>query len=108
MYKLSFFVPQEALEAVKVALFKVGAGCVGGYDQCCWQVKGLGQFRPLPGSDPAIGDRKKLTTLEEWKVELVCEDGLVNAAVKALKATHPYEEVAYELIKLVDVDALPE
>jgi len=105
MYKLSFFVPQEALEAVKAALFKVGAGYIGSYDQCCWQVKGLGQFRPLQGSDPAIGDREKLTTLEEWKVELVCEEGLINAAVKALKATHPYEEVAYEVIKLIDVDA---
>ena len=106
MYKLSFFVPQEALEAVKAALFEVGAGCIGDYDKCCWQVKGLGQFRPLPGSDPAIGDWEKLTTLEEWKVELVCEDETINAAVKALKLTHPYEEVAYEVIKLVDVDAL--
>ena len=106
MYKLSFFVPQEALEVVKSALFEVGAGSIGEYDQCCWQVKGLGQFRPLPGSDPTIGDHEKLTTMEEWKVELVCEDEFINAAVKALKEAHPYEEVAYEVMKLVDVDAL--
>ncbi len=106
MYKLSFFVPQEALEAVKAALFEAGAGCIGDYDQCCWQVKGLGQFRPLPGSDPAIGDRKKLTTLEEWKVELVCEENCIQAAVKALKTSHPYEEVAYEVVQMVDIAAL--
>jgi hypothetical protein len=102
MYKLSFFVPQEGLETVKSALFKAGAGRIGNYDQCCWQVKGQGQFRPLSGSAPAIGDQDALTVLEEWKVELVCEDALIKAAVQALKAAHPYEEVAYAVVKLED------
>jgi hypothetical protein len=106
MYKLSFFVPQDWLEAVKSALFKVGAGRIGNYDQCCWQVKGQGQFRPLAGSAPAIGDQNALTVLEEWKVELVCEDALIKATVNALKVAHPYEEVAYEVMQLVDVDGL--
>jgi hypothetical protein len=87
MYKLSFFIPQDGLEAVKSALFKVGAGRIGNYDQCCWQVKGQGQFRPLAGSAPAIGD----------------QDALIKAAVNALKEAHPYEEVAYEVMQLVDV-----
>ena len=47
MYKLAFYVPQENLEAVKQALFATGAGRIGDYDSCCWQVKGVGQFRPL-------------------------------------------------------------
>lgn len=104
MYKVSFFVPQQGLESVKAALFKVGAGRIGDYDQCCWQIKGQGQFRPLPGSHPAIGEQGELAVLEEWKVELVCEDGLIEKVVKALKAAHPYEEVAYELVKLVDIN----
>lgn len=103
MYKLSFFVPQDGLEAVKAALFEAGAGRIGNYDRCCWQIRGQGQFRPLPGSDPAIGEHQALTALEEWKVELVCEDVLIKAAVQALKAAHPYEEVAYEVVKLENI-----
>jgi len=103
MYKLSFFVPQQSLESVKAALFKAGAGCIGNYDQCCWQIKGQGQFRPLSGSHPAIGEQGVLTVLEEWKVELVCEDGVIEKAVHALKAAHPYEEVAYQVVKLENI-----
>jgi hypothetical protein len=107
MNKLSFFVPEPALESVKSALFEAGAGKIGLYDQCCWQTKGRGQFRPLPGSDPAIGEREILTTLDEWKVELVCEDTLIKSVVSALKKAHPYEEVAYQVLHLVGTDFLP-
>lgn len=104
MYKLSFYVPEPALESVKSALFEAGAGKIGLYDQCCWQTKGRGQFRPLPGSDPAIGAREILTTLDEWKVELVCEDTLIKSVVSVLKKAHPYEEVAYQVLHLADTD----
>jgi len=103
MYKLAFFVPQDNLEEVKQALFAVGAGRIGDYDCCCWQVKGLGQFRPLPGSNPHIGRQNLLQQVEEWKVELVCEDQLIQAAVSALKQAHPYEEVAYDVWQLSDL-----
>ena len=104
MYKLSFYVPEPALESVKSALFEAGAGKIGLYDQCCWQTKGRGQFRPLPGSDPAIGAREILTTLDEWKVELVCEDTLIKSVVSVLKKAHPYEEFAYQVLHLADTD----
>ena len=104
MYKLSFYVPEPALESVKSALFEAGAGKIGLYDQCCWQTKGRGQFRPLTGSDPAIGAREILTTLDEWKVELVCEDTLIKSVVSVLKKAHPYEEVAYQVLHLADTD----
>ncbi|UTW03041.1 YqfO family protein [Amphritea atlantica] len=103
MYKLAFYVPQENLEAVKQALFATGAGRIGDYDSCCWQVKGVGQFRPLSGSNPHIGSQHLLEQLEEWKVELVCEDHLIRVAVRALKQAHPYEEVAYEVWPLSDL-----
>ena len=102
MYKLSFYVPPFALESVKVALFDADAGHIGNYDQCCWQTPGRGQFRPLADSSPAIGESEILSEVEEWKVELVCEDALIKDVVKALKLAHPYEEVAYEVTKLVD------
>jgi len=103
MYKLSFYVPQDALESVKAALFKAGAGHIGNYDQCCWQVKGQGQFRPLPGSSPAVGEHEELCSLEDWKVELVCKRERIAAVIRTLKQAHPYEEVAYEVTRLVDV-----
>ncbi len=57
MFKLSFFVQLIDCESVKGALFKLGAGKIGNYDSCCWQTKGQGQFRPLKGSSPAIGEK---------------------------------------------------
>ena len=105
MYKLCFFVPESHLSEVKTALFEVGVGKIGNYDQCCWQTKGIGQFRPLAGSAPAIGDQDQLEQLDEWKVEMVCDDALIRQAVAALLLAHPYEEVAYETWQ---VNQLPE
>jgi len=100
MYKLCVYVPASHLEQVKQALFDAGAGRIGDYDSCCWQVGGQGQFRPLAGADPFIGSQGKIETVEEYKVELVCEDALIAAAVAALKQAHPYEEPAYQVWKL--------
>lgn len=103
MYKLAFFVPEENLEQVKQALFATGAGRIGDYDSCCWQVLGQGQFRPLAGSDPHIGSLGVVESLPEWRVELVCSDALIRDAVAALKQAHPYEEVAYDVWRLEDI-----
>lgn len=103
MYKLSFFVPEDHLEDVKTAVFATGAGRIGDYNHCCWQVLGQGQFRPLKGSNPFIGNQGDLETVSEWKVELVCEDQLITAAVSALKRAHPYEEPAYDVWVLEDI-----
>jgi len=102
MYKLSFYVPEDSLESVKTALFDAGAGCVGNYGDCCWQVLGQGQFRPLAGSHAVIGELDQLTQLAEWRVEMICEDRLIKSAVDVLKQAHPYEEVAYDVLKMVD------
>ena len=95
-----FFVPDSHLEAVKSAVFLTGAGHIGNYDQCCWQVLGSGQFRAMQNSQPFIGQQGQVHRLSEWKVEIVCEDDLVKQAVAAMKKAHPYEEVAYDVIKL--------
>lgn len=103
MYKLSFFVPEENLEAVKQAVFATGAGKIGDYENCCWQVLGQGQFRPLSGSNPHIGEHGVIETVQEWKVELVCTDELIHQAVRAMKQAHPYEEPAYDVWKLENI-----
>lgn len=103
MYKICYFVPESHLEQTKLALFSAGAGKIGDYDQCAWQCEGQGQFRPLAGSDPFLGKQGSLETVREYKVELVCEDALVKAALVALKQAHPYEEPAYEVFRLEDL-----
>lgn len=100
MYQLSFYVPAAHVDAVKQAVFDAGAGRIGAYDSCCWQVLGQGQFRPLPGSNPHIGGIGQLELVDEFKVEMVCDDDKVAAAVAALKRAHPYEEPAYQVWKL--------
>ncbi|MDF2444911.1 MAG: NGG1p interacting factor [Moraxellaceae bacterium] len=100
MYKITFYVPESHLEAVKSALFAAGAGRLGDYDSCAWQVKGQGQFRPLPGSAPFIGHQGRLEAVEEYRVEMICADECIKAAVLALKNSHPYETPAFDLVKL--------
>ena len=101
MYKLCFYVPESHLEEVKLAVFNTGAGRIGDYDNCCWQVLGQGQFRPLVGSRPFLGRQDTVETVAEYRVELVCEAQYVRAAVAALVGAHPYEEPAWDVVALV-------
>jgi hypothetical protein len=102
MYKICFYVPESHLEAVKEALFIAGAGRIGNYDRCSWQCLGEGQFRPLAGSQPAIGQQGLVERVAEYKVELVCSSEDIQAAVAALKTSHPYEEPAYDVLEISD------
>ena len=100
MYSLVFYVPETHLQAVKEAVFTVGAGCIGDYEACCWQVKGEGQFRPNAKAVPFIGQSGVLEKVAEYRVEMVLEESLKEVVVATLKQAHPYEEVAYHLIKV--------
>jgi hypothetical protein len=100
MFKITFFVPESHLEIVKEALFDAGAGRLGNYDHCAWQVKGQGQFRPLAGSDPYIGRPGEVEVVDEFRVEMICADDCLRAAIAALEASHPYETPAYDLVRL--------
>lgn len=103
MYKLCYYVPGSHLEATKDAVFDAGAGRVGAYDRCCFQVLGEGQFRPLSGSRPFVGTAGEVTRLDEFRVEMVMSDDVVAAVVAALKRAHPYEEPAFDVIRLAHV-----
>ena len=100
MHKLCFYVPETHVEDVKKAIFAAGAGRVGDYDSCSWQVLGQGQFRPLQGSLPFIGEQDQLHYVAEYKVEMVCDAALIQAVVQALLSAHPYEEPAYDVCRL--------
>jgi hypothetical protein len=103
VYKLAFFVPDSHVEVVKAAVFAAGGGRIGDYDHCAWQTLGQGQFRPLDGSQPFLGQTGQVEVVEEWKVELVVADDLIAQVVAALKHSHPYETPAYEVWQLLDI-----
>jgi len=107
-YKIIVYVPATHVEQVKTALFDAGAGKQGCYDQCCWQALGEGQFRPLIGSQPFIGEESKqkegfvgaVETVAEYRVEMLCEHSFLKAAIAALRKSHPYEEPAFDIFQL--------
>lgn len=103
MYKFCFYVQDSHLQVVKTAVFAAGAGRIGQYDSCCWQIQGQGQFRPLKGSDPFLGQADRVEHVTEWKVELVVADELIHDAVKAMKQAHPYETPAFDVWRLSDL-----
>lgn len=102
MYKLTVFIPNEVKESVKSAMFLAGGGRLGNYDCCCFELEGTGQFRPLKGSNPAIGDTDQLEFVAEVRVEMVVASEYIQAVVSAMKLAHPYETPAYDVVKLED------
>lgn len=100
MLSLVVYIPESDLEKVKNAMFDAGAGRIGSYDRCCWQTKGVGQFRGLEGADPAIGKVGAIEHVDEWKVEMVCEADKIQSVVAAMKKAHPYETVAYHFTEV--------
>lgn len=104
MHKLVFFVPESHKEAVKKAIFIAGAGRYDGYDSCSWETLGTGQFRPLEGSQPFIGQQGSIETVAEYRVETICEDHLIKTVLIALIEAHPYETPAYEVWPIQTLD----
>ena len=98
--KLYTFVPEAALEKVRQALFEAGAGEIGAYDHCSFGVVGTGTFRAGEGTDPYVGKIGEEHREAEVKLEVVVPDANRAAVVAALNRSHPYEEVAYDLMRL--------
>jgi hypothetical protein len=99
-HKLVWFVPPEALEATRDAVFRAGAGRIGDYERCSWYTEGEGTFLGGYGTDPTIGDPGREERVRELRVETVVPADRARAAIEALLAAHPYEEVAYDLYVL--------
>jgi hypothetical protein len=107
MDKLVAFVPTTSADAVRRAVTAVGAGAIGAYDSCTFSTPGEGRFRPRDGARPALGDVGSLEVVEEVRVEVLCPRPLRSRIVEALRAAHPYEEPAFDLIELADVPGGP-
>ncbi len=99
--KLYTYAPLSAAEKLREALFAAGAGHISKYRECSFNTTGTGSFRPQEGANPAIGEAGgKREWVEEVKIEVIVEKHIEGAVMAALRAAHPYEEVAYELIPL--------
>lgn len=100
--QLVTYVPTEASEKLKLALYEAGAGKIGNYDSCGFLVEGKGNFRPLEGANPTIGKVGDLEEVAETRIEIIVPQHCEGKILNALFANHPYEEVAYSLINLVN------
>lgn len=98
--KLITYVPLTHTEAVLQALYQAGAGQVGDYSECSFRTEGTGTFTPGAGTDPFIGRRGAAEAVREERVEVLLPLHLQQTALRALRQAHPYEEVAYEIVKL--------
>ncbi len=96
---LVFYIPPANREDVLTALFAAGAGRIGNYDSCAYVTPGTGQFRPLPGANPAIGAVGDVEYVEEDRVEITFPADLREQVVEALRVWHPYEEPAFHVVE---------
>jgi dinuclear metal center YbgI/SA1388 family protein len=95
--KLVTFCPVDHAEKVRDAIFRAGAGHIGNYDSCSFNIAGEGTFRAMEGAEPFVGEVGQLHAEKEVRIESVFPDYLKNQLVSALLAAHPYEEVAYDI-----------
>ena len=99
--KVTVFVPPENQEAVRSAMAEAGAGAIGAYRECSFSTSGLGTFRGLPGTSPAIGKPGQLESVEEHQLEMVCTQQKLPAVLAALRLAHPYEETPFDITSLI-------
>ena len=100
--KLVWFVPAEALEATRDAVFEAGGGRIGDYERCSWYTAGTGTFLGGESTDPAVGESGREEHVPELRVETVLPAEALDDAVAALCAAHPYEEPAFDVYPLVE------
>lgn len=98
--KLIIYVPTTHLEIVREVMASSGVGQIGNYSHCTFTTTGMGSFKPLEGSQPFIGTQNEIEIVEEVKIEGVIATQAVSQAIKAIKAVHPYEEMAYDVYAL--------
>jgi hypothetical protein len=99
--KLVVFVPREALDAVREALFAAGAGRIGNYEHCSWYTEGTGTFLGGEGSSPSVGQAGREERVAELRLETVFPVERQEEVLTALRGAHPYEEPAFDVYELV-------
>ncbi|MEN2776062.1 Nif3-like dinuclear metal center hexameric protein [Acetivibrio clariflavus] len=100
LLKLAVFVPKDSVDAVREALGNAGAGWIGNYSDCTFSTEGIGTFKPLEGTNPYIGTKGNLEKVEEYRIETVVSESILDKVVSSMISVHPYEEVAYDIYPL--------
>jgi len=100
--KLVWFVPADALDATRNAVFDAGAGRIGDYERCSWYTAGTGTFLGAEGTSPVVGESGTEEHVPELRVESVVPAEVLDDVIAALRRAHPYEEPAYDVYPLLD------
>jgi hypothetical protein len=100
-WKLIVFVPREALDAVRDALFAAGAGRIGDYERCSWFTEGTGTFLGGEGTSPSVGQPGREERVAELRLETVFPVERQDEVLAALRRAHPYEEPAFDVYELL-------
>jgi hypothetical protein len=98
--KLVVFVPREALDTVRDAVFEAGAGRIGDYTRCSWYTQGTGTFLGGQSTDPSVGEPGREERVAELRLETVFPEERQAEVVEALRRAHPYEEPAFDIYVL--------
>ena len=99
-YKLVVFVPENYLDKVSQAIFNAGGGIIGEYSKCSYRLKGEGTFEGSEDTNPAVGKKQKLETVDEVRLEVLIDAWKLNSVLKSMISVHPYEEPAYDVYVL--------
>ncbi len=105
-YKIIVFVPEAHTAQIRMAMASAGAGGIGNYRGCSFESTGLGGFLPMAGAKPALGKIGTRETVRETKLEMLCPGAALPAVLAALRAAHPYEEPAFDILRL-EAEPLP-
>ena len=98
--KIVVFVPTSHAEAVRNAMFEAGAGCIGNYSGCSYNLEGQGTFKAEEGCNPYVGEIGKMHFEDETRIETIAPKHLVSKVVSAMMSVHPYEEPAFDIYPL--------
>ncbi len=102
--KIFVTIPLKNVENVRNAICEAGAGVIGNYSYCTSSTKSIGTFKPNDNASPYIGEKNNLEFLEEKKLEIVCDVDNVKKVISKLRGVHPYEELAIDIVPLIDED----
>lgn len=105
LFKLSIYTPTESIDAVHQSVCKAGAGNIGNYSECSFQMEGKGTFTPNEKANPTIGTVNQASEVSEVKMEYLVEGFSLAHVLIAMKQAHPYEEVAHEIIQIKNAHA---
>jgi len=99
-YKVAIYVPVTHAEGLRQAIGEAGGGEMGNYSFCSFSTRGTGRYRPKEGAEPFVGKIGEISEVEEEKIEFICRKEHLDGVIKAMREAHPYEEMAYEVIRM--------